>query len=78
MQFDEIEWDSNKRLSNIEKHGLDFADAIDVLDGPCLIGAAKTVGGEHRSLATGMLDDGNRCEWPTWADAGGRAKFCVL
>ena len=28
----EFEWDDAKRLSNIEKHGIDFRDALDVFD----------------------------------------------
>ncbi|MGH7052961.1 MAG: BrnT family toxin [Stellaceae bacterium] len=57
MEFAEIEWDENKRLSNIEKHGLDFSDAIDVVDGLCLWRSARTVAGEPRLMAIGMLDD---------------------
>ena len=30
MQF---EWDENKRKSNIEKHGIDFVDAVKIFDG---------------------------------------------
>lgn len=29
----EFEWDEEKRLSNIEKHGVDFEDAFPVFDG---------------------------------------------
>lgn len=57
MDFEDVEWDENKRLSNIEKHGLDFRDAIDVLDGPCLELSGRMVAGEIRSIAVGMLDD---------------------
>jgi uncharacterized protein len=31
------EWDENKNRRNIEKHGLDFADAILIFDAPMLI-----------------------------------------
>lgn len=31
------EWDENKNRSNIEKHGLDFTDAVFVFDSPMLI-----------------------------------------
>ena len=31
-----LEWDEEKRLSNLSKHGLDFIDVRDVLLGPCL------------------------------------------
>jgi uncharacterized protein len=30
------EWDEAKNRSNFAKHGLDFADAEDVLTGPCV------------------------------------------
>ncbi len=32
-EFDGIEWDEKKRLSNLRKHYLDFTDAIYVLRG---------------------------------------------
>lgn len=57
MDFTDVEWHEDKRLSNIEKHSLDFLDAIDVLDGPCLWRPAKMVEGEPRSMAIGILDD---------------------
>jgi uncharacterized DUF497 family protein len=34
--MDEFEWDDNKNLANIEKHGIDFEDAISVFLGPTL------------------------------------------
>ena len=30
----DAEWDEKKRLSNLAKHGIDFADATRVFDGP--------------------------------------------
>ncbi len=56
-EFTGVEWDEDKRLKNIGKHALDFFDAIDVLEGPCLLCSAKTVKDELRSMAIGMLDD---------------------
>jgi uncharacterized DUF497 family protein len=55
--MDEFEWDENKRRSNLGKHYLDFLDAIHVFKGPYLQVPAKTVGGEVREMAVGMLDD---------------------
>jgi uncharacterized protein len=52
-----FEWDEDKRLKNIEKHALDFFDAPDVLEGPCLYLPARTAEGEPRSMAIGLLDD---------------------
>ncbi len=46
MQFDQIEWDEKKRISNTKKHGSDFLDVVHVLDGPCLLATATTVRGE--------------------------------
>jgi uncharacterized DUF497 family protein len=55
--LDEVEWDENKRLSNLEKHYLDFWDAPKALGGPCLRMEAKTIKGEIREMAIGMLED---------------------
>jgi uncharacterized DUF497 family protein len=53
----EFEWHEEKRLANIEKHGIDFLDADIVFGGPHLVGFARTVEGEARWMAVGMLDD---------------------
>jgi uncharacterized protein len=53
----DFEWDEEKRLANIEKHGIDFVDAVSLFDDPHLVGSARTVGGEERRLATGMIED---------------------
>lgn len=51
-----IEWDEAKRAANLEKHGLDFADAGEVLEGPCLerLDTRKDYG-EDRWAALGSL-----------------------
>jgi uncharacterized protein len=54
MQF---EFDENKRLKNIETHGLDFMDADILFGNPHLKAPAKTVDEEQRWLAIGMIDD---------------------
>jgi len=53
----EFEWDEEKRLKNIEKHGIDFIDADILFGNPHLIGPGKTVDGEQRWLTTGMIDE---------------------
>jgi uncharacterized protein len=53
----DFEWDEEKRLANIEKHGIDFIDAAVLFDNPYLIAAAKTVDGEKRWLATGLIEE---------------------
>lgn len=32
----QYEWDEAKRLSNIDKHTIDFADAVAIFDGDCI------------------------------------------
>jgi uncharacterized DUF497 family protein len=51
-----IEWDEAKRVVNLDKHGLDFADAGEVLEGPCLerLDTRKDYG-EDRWLVLGSL-----------------------
>ena len=52
-----FEWNQEKRLSNIEKHGIDFLDADIFFGSPHLVGPARAVEGELRWLAVGMIDD---------------------
>ena len=33
----EFEWDSAKRASNLAKHGIDFADAVEAFEAPMLV-----------------------------------------
>ena len=53
----EFEFDDTKRLATIEKHGLDFLDADILFGNPHLVGPARTVAGEERWLAVGMIAD---------------------
>lgn len=51
-----FEWDENKRLSNISKHGFDFIDAWQLFEGEHIRGEAKQGGdGEQRFIATGFV-----------------------
>ena len=52
-----FEWDEAKRLSNLERHRLDFIDVGVIFSGPLVIGAAKTVSDERRQLAVGLIAD---------------------
>ena len=50
------EWDKAKNRSNFGKHGLDFADAAQVLTGPCVTFADDRFNyGEKRLLSLGLL-----------------------
>ncbi|HEX7388700.1 MAG TPA: BrnT family toxin [Acidiphilium sp.] len=53
----DFEWDERKRLANIEKHGLDFIDAIELFETSHLTGPARTVAEEDRFLAVGLIGD---------------------
>ena len=53
----DFEWDEAKRLANIAKHGLDFADADLLFGNPYLEAPARTVPREKRWLAVGTIDD---------------------
>lgn len=49
-------WDETKNETNIRKHGLDFADAHDVFDGPFLEMLDDRFDyGEERWIAVGLL-----------------------
>ena len=50
-----FEWDENKRKSIIERHGIDFEDAVHIFDGPVLEVPSPRME-EARWLAVGVLD----------------------
>lgn len=50
-------WDGQKNESNIEKHGIDFADARRIFDGPMLVARDEREDyGEDRWIGVGFLD----------------------
>lgn len=52
-----FEWDEEKRQKNIEKHGIDFADAVRIYDGFTIkIRSTKVDYGEERFVTIGLLD----------------------
>jgi len=51
-----FEWDEAKRLSNIEKHGIDFADVPAMFDGTVVTIADERFDyGENRYITLGLL-----------------------
>jgi uncharacterized protein len=53
----EFEWDEAKRLTNIEKHGVDFAEAIEMFNGYVLKNEDRRRNdGEQRIRAFGEVD----------------------
>lgn len=53
----EFEWDEAKRLGNIEKHGIDFADMEEIFDERAKFTAPSSRGEEERSITTAMIGD---------------------
>jgi uncharacterized DUF497 family protein len=51
-----FEWDKAKNEANIQKRGLDFADAVEMFDGPMLTGQdTRTDYGEHGHVGFGYV-----------------------
>jgi uncharacterized protein len=53
----EFEFDEAKRLATIEKHCFDFLDADILFSNPHLVSSGRTVAGEQRWIAVGMIAD---------------------
>lgn len=52
----DYEWDEAKRLSNIEKHFIDFIDVWEIFDNDYIKGPARVgLGGEERFFVTGLI-----------------------
>lgn len=52
-----ILWDEAKRQGNIDKHGLDFADAVMVLDSDYRLDVRSVRGGEQRMQSFAYVFD---------------------
>ena len=50
----EIEWDGKKAISNLKKHGVDFADAITVLEDERALTISEDYPDEERFITIGM------------------------
>ena len=50
----EFEWDGRKAASNLNKHGVDFADAVTVLDDEIALTVRDEGPGENRYVTIGM------------------------
>ncbi len=50
----EFEWDGRKAASNLDKHGVDFADAVTVLDDELAVTVRDEGPGEDRYVTIGM------------------------
>lgn len=52
-----ILWNEAKRLANLDKHGLDFTDAVMVLDSPYRLDVESVRGGEERTQSFAYVFD---------------------
>ena len=50
----QIEWDSKKAISNLRKHGINFADAVAVLEDERAITISEDYPDEERFITIGM------------------------
>lgn len=57
VNMKDFEWDKQKRLLNIEKHAIDFYDAILVFDDPSRIEAESHRKGEIRYETIGKVNE---------------------
>lgn len=53
----EFEWNENKRLSNADKHGLDFVDCRMYFSIPALSSISRTVEAEKRYVIVGRVKE---------------------
>ncbi len=52
-----FEWDEAKRLTNLNRRGLDFADADLLFDGRPVATSSSLRNDEHRFVSTAKIDD---------------------
>ena len=55
--MNKFEWNENKRVLNLEKHGIDFVDAIDVFTDLSRIEAESSRDDELRYQTIGAVND---------------------
>jgi uncharacterized DUF497 family protein len=49
-----VEWDEKKARTNVEKHGVDFSDAVGALEDPCAFTVADDSIDEERFATLGL------------------------
>jgi len=68
-----VEWDEAKRKANLRKHGVEFADALSVLDDPRAVTIEDRDHDEQRFVTLGLDAFGNLRCWST--PTGGRTRY---
>jgi hypothetical protein len=72
MDDDAFEWHELKRAINLEKHGIDFEDALTIWDGPVATGRAVR-GTEERFISIGEIE--GRIIAVVWTPRGSRRRL---
>lgn len=72
----EFEWDEDKRLANIEKHGVDFRDARVMFDGRPLLTRTSFRDEELRQVTIVVL--GERLRTVIWTRRDGRVRIISI
>jgi uncharacterized DUF497 family protein len=72
----EFEWDEAKRLSNIEKHEVDFEDAAAFFDGRAHVVVASSRNDEPRFAMTTQFND--RLYTVIWTPREGRIRIISI
>jgi uncharacterized DUF497 family protein len=52
--MDHVEWDPEKALSNLRKHGIDFAEAVSALEDDLAVTISDNLSDEERFVTVGM------------------------
>jgi uncharacterized protein len=68
-----FEWDENKRVGNIARHGIDFLRASLLFDGRPVVTRASSRGDEARWMSTGRVDE--RCITVVWTWRAGHVRI---
>jgi uncharacterized DUF497 family protein len=71
----QFQWDEQKRLANIDKHGLDFRDVGKVMLGP-VFNRVSPRGNEIRLVSVGLLDD--KLVAIVWIPRGGQVRVISM
>jgi uncharacterized DUF497 family protein len=70
-----FEWSEQKRLENLDKHGIDFLDAKEIWQGEVLeVPSAQQEHGKQRHIAYGVLEGRIRHERQDYQDVFGTGR----
>ena len=71
----EFEWDAAKEARNVEKHGISFVAAAQVLESGTAFSAESDRGGERRWIAVGIHPATRKAIAVVYTERGGRCRI---